>query len=136
MSPEELIRLSNCLDCAGASRRDFLKTSIGSVAAIGAASAGLTSIVRPSRAFAADNASAATSETLVQQLYSSLRAEQKKIICFPFDHPLRSKVDNNWHIIKQPIADVFDKDQEGLDSRHLHRHAQRRICLHEGHSAG
>ena len=115
MTPEEIIRSWNCPECAGASRRDFLKTSLGSLAAIGAASAGLSNLAASRRVLAADApAAAATSETLVQQLYSSLREEQKKIICFPFDHPLRSKVDNNWHIIKQPIAQVFDKDQRAL----------------------
>ena len=54
------------------------------------------------------------SETLVQQLYKSLNDEQRKTICFPFNDPLRSKVDNNWHIIKQPISAVFNPDQRDL----------------------
>ena len=48
----------------------------------------------------------ATSETLAATLWKSLRPEQKKVVAFPFDHPLRSKVDNNWEI-SEPIADVF-----------------------------
>jgi hypothetical protein len=108
----------SCPDCGGASRRDFLKHTIGGIAAAGAVSSGLLGVVGPARrAMAAapvTPASGAGSETLVAQLYKSLTDEQKKIICFPFDHPLRLKVDNNWHIIKDPITKVFDKDQQAL----------------------
>ena len=56
----------------------------------------------------------AKSETLVQQLYSSLSEEQKKSICFPFDHARRSMVDNNWHIVDQKLGTFFTKDQQAL----------------------
>lgn len=108
-----------CPDCGGASRREFLKHTIGGIAAAGAVSSGLLGVVgSPRRALGAAQAepvgAAGQSETLVGQLYKSLKDEQKQIICFPFDHPLRLKVDNNWHIIKQPISKVFDKDQQAL----------------------
>src|SRR5947209_17729006 len=106
-----------CPDCGGASRRDFLKHTIGGIAAAGAVSSGLLSVVGPSRramAAAPITPAGAASETLVAQLYKSLTDDQKKIICFPFDHALRLKVDNNWHIIKDPITKVFDKDQQAL----------------------
>ena len=106
-----------CPDC-GASRRDFLKHTIGGIAAAGAVSSGLLGVVGPvHRAMAAapvTPSAGAASETLVAQLYKSLTEDQKKIICFPFDHALRLKVDNNWHIIKDPVAKVFDKDQQAL----------------------
>jgi len=35
-------------------------------------------------------------------------------VVFPFDHPLRSKVDNNWHITKQKVADFFTPDQQAM----------------------
>ena len=54
------------------------------------------------------------SETLVAQLYKSLTDEQRKAICFPFEHELRSKVDNNWMIVKQSIASLLTKDQQDL----------------------
>ena len=57
---------------------------------------------------------ASQSETLVTTLYKALREEQRQAICFPFDHPLRSKVDNNWQITKQTIAEVFNKDQQAM----------------------
>src|SRR5205085_8889907 len=56
----------------------------------------------------------ATSETLVTTLYRSLSEEQKKTIVFPFDHPLRSKVDNNWHITKQRVGKDFTPDQQAM----------------------
>ena len=92
-----------CSDCDHLSRRGFLKTTVGSAAAIAAASAGVLGVSAiPNFSFADEAAIAPTptSETLVAQLYKSLKDEQRKAICFPFDHPLRSDVDNNWFIIK------------------------------------
>ena len=74
-------------------RREFL-----SAAALTAAAAPL--LARPPQ-----------SESLVAQLYSSLTEEQKRRLVFPFDHPLRSKVDNNWHITDDRIGRVFQPDQ-------------------------
>ncbi len=88
------------------SRREFLKIAATGGAAVAASSA--------LPAFAAEPAKAkATSETLVATLFKSLTAEQKKVVAFAFDHPLRSKVDNNWMIAKA-IADVFTKDQQAM----------------------
>jgi hypothetical protein len=58
-------------------------------------------------------ATKSSSETLAAALWKSLRPEQKKVVAFPFDHALRSKVDNNWEIT-EPIAEVFDKDQQAM----------------------
>lgn len=82
-------------------RRAFLKATAGGAVAVAGA-------VDPAKA-----APKATSETLVAALYKSLRPEQKKVVAFPFDHTLRSKVDNSWQITK-PIAEVFDKDQRAM----------------------
>jgi len=71
----------------------------------------LGGLVRPASAAVAAGAS---SETLVAQLYKSLNDQQRKIICFPFNDPLRSKVDNNWHIIKPTIKSAFNPDQRDL----------------------
>lgn len=107
-----------CADCNSLSRRGFLKTTVGSAAAIAAASAGVLGVGGiPNFSFADEPTSTAkpTSETLVAQLYKSLKEEQKKAICFPFDHPLRSDVDNNWFIIKNKrIKDSYSKDQQAL----------------------
>ncbi len=92
-----------CPDCAGVSRRDFLKTTIAASAALG----GLPLIGQAA-------AATATSETLVATLFKSLNEEQRKAVCFPFDHPLRSKVDNNWQIVDHAVAATFNKDQQQM----------------------
>lgn len=83
------------------SRRDFLSTSAGTLA----------SLIAQGQSHAA---SQPTGETLVQQLHGSLTEEQRKVICFDFNHELRSKVDNNWHIVKTPIGQLFKPDQVDL----------------------
>ena len=54
------------------------------------------------------------SETLATSLFHSLSVEQKSMICFPFDHELRKKVDNNWHITKQTVGSFLNKDQQAM----------------------
>jgi hypothetical protein len=54
------------------------------------------------------------SETLVTSFYKALREEQRKAVCFAFDHPLRSKVDNNWQITKQKIGELFNQDEQAM----------------------
>ena len=97
-----------CTCGAPISRRDFLKTTASGIAAA-AASSSLPLL--ESRAAPTPNSQ---SETLVTSFYKTLRPEQRQAICFPFDDPLRSKVDNNWHITKQSIGEFFDKDQQAV----------------------
>ncbi len=57
----------------------------------------------------------AASETLVSTLYKSLNEEQKSKVCFPFDHDLRWKVDNNWFISPVRIGSgFFTPDQKAM----------------------
>lgn len=86
-------------------RRDFLQMSLGSVAV---ASVGAL----PTWADAP--VSTPTSETLVATLYRSLTEKQREHITFAFDHPLRQKVDNNWHITKYHNKDLFTPDQQAM----------------------
>lgn len=91
-----------CPDCEGAnsSRREFLRTAaVGSVALAGAKAA---------------SKFVGSSETLVATLHKSLTPEQKQAVAFPFDHPLRSKVDNNWHIVPQQVGKFFTADQQAM----------------------
>jgi len=101
---------NTCADCGSShgTRRDFIKTT----AAVGLAttSTGLLSALPA----VAKEGPTAKSETLVQQLHGTLTDEQKKKIAFPFDHALRSKIDNNWHITKTRLDQDFDKDQQDL----------------------
>jgi hypothetical protein len=54
------------------------------------------------------------SETLVTSLYKSLSEEQKSTVVLPFDHPLRSKVDNNWFVSSARIGRFFNPDQQAM----------------------
>lgn len=100
---------TSCPDCspALASRRSFLKTSAGLLAGsalpiIGAEPA------KPS------------GETLTAQLFKSLTEEQRQKVAFAFDDPLRSKVDNNWLVVKHTLADTFTPDQQALVKEIFH----------------
>lgn len=68
----------------------------------------------------AENKPLPKSETLVATLYKSLSPEQNSKICFPFDHPLRSKVDNNWHITKEKIGKLLTVDQVAMVKEIFH----------------
>ena len=93
-----------CPDCeSGWTRRDFVK------AAGGAALAAAVPLVH--RASAAPTASS-SAETAARRLYESLSDEQRKVVCFDFDNPLRQTINANWAITKPTIADFFSKEQQ------------------------
>ena len=99
-----------CEDCCGISRRNFLKTTIAGTAVAAAGSL---------PAFAEKSGWLANTpgqpETLVATLFKSLNEKQRNEIAFAFDHPLRSKVDNNWNITKPTLGtDFFTKDQREM----------------------
>ena len=109
--------LHTCPDCGdshGISRRELLKSTAAGVATLAVAGAGIITVGEPRIACAAEAAGPAAPETLVASLFKSLNEEQMKAICFPFDHALRSKVDNNWHIVDKNIKDVLNPDQRQL----------------------
>jgi hypothetical protein len=94
-------------DCRKVSRRRFLQgTAAGAAAAISA----------PLVTRRADGAPSPSSrsETLAAQLFHTLDAGQRERICFPFDHPLRSRVDNNWHVTSPTLADLFTREQQAV----------------------
>ena len=86
------------------SRRTFIATT-ASASAIALASTSLQAKPQSEKKL--------TAETLVQSLYKSLDDEQREAICLPFDHPLRSKVNNNWHINKTRL-NQFSDDQQAM----------------------
>ena len=90
-----------CPDCDSVDRRRFLKTAALEPPA-------------PLGCRGAQRLTGASSETLVTTLYKSLTPEQKPKIAFPFDHPLRSKVDNNWHIMPMKSARSSSPDQQAM----------------------
>src|SRR5438552_12053792 len=104
-------KLSNLCDCdcsCPINRRAFLKTTVTGVAA---AATGCVSVTKEPRDPVAVKSQ---SETLVATLYKSLNEEQRKAVAFPFDHPLRSQVDNNWHITEKKTAQFYSKDQQEM----------------------
>ena len=99
-----------CPDCdRPLSRRDFMRTAVGGLAA-----ASVLPLVCPVHGpvHAAPTPSSGP-ETLVAQLYKSLKDDQRKSICFPFNHELRSKVDANWNIVDKTVGDL-NPDQQAL----------------------
>ena len=106
-----------CPDCDSLTRRDFLKTTVGTVAVASATAAGIITVT-PRSAYAAEASSslatASQPETLVASLYKTLNEEQKKLVAFPFDHPLRRQVNNNWFITKKGIKELLNPDQQAM----------------------
>jgi len=65
--------------------------------------------------------------TAVARFHKSLTKAQREQICFPFDHPLRSVVKNNWEIVKPAISDL-NKEQQALC-----REIMKGLCSEDGH---
>jgi hypothetical protein len=110
MSPKHSPLSCDCCAHIEVSRRSFLKTTLGGLAAAGTGAIPLLAS-QPGEPSAGTGG---TSETLVTTLYQSLTDEQRKAVVFPFDHPLRSKVDNNWYITKQRVGTDFTPDQQAM----------------------
>jgi uncharacterized protein YejL (UPF0352 family) len=91
-----------------------MKSAAGGVAAASLASAGIFSLSITPRALAVEAAAKAAPETLVAQLFKSLTDAQRQVIAFPFDHKLRSEVNNNWMIVDKAINSILTKDQLAL----------------------
>jgi hypothetical protein len=101
----------DCPDCGdGLSRREFVRKAAGVAVAGGL----IPTIVAPRRAVAAPSASS-PAETAVKRFYDSLSDDQRKEICFPFDHPLRKRISANWAITKPKIDDFTKEQQKVLD---------------------
>jgi hypothetical protein len=98
-----------------ASRRQFLKGVGG--AAVMAATAGtpLWAVAKSAAAKTlAANASSATPETLVAELYKTMTDAQKSAVCFGWDHPRRLMIGNNWNIVPQTIGEFFTPAQQDV----------------------
>lgn len=108
---------------ANLSRREFVK-----VLGTGALAAGALPLVGAAKAVAsAGPTPSAPAETAVARFYKTLKDEQRKLICFPFDHPLRSKVQNNWAIVKPTIGDLSAEQQA------LCQEIFKNLCSEEGY---
>ncbi len=95
-----------CPDYAAVSRRGFLKSTLGAAA--------VTSLGGVPIIGRAAEATKLKSETLVGTLFKSFSEEQRKALCFAWDNPLRTEVDNNWHITDQHISAFLTPDQNQM----------------------
>lgn len=86
-------------------RREFLAWS-------GALAAALPAAVRGAETAATSTVEPRFSETMVTELYRSFTPDQKKILCFGFDDPLRKKVSANWDITKPAISELTKVQQD------------------------
>lgn len=100
----------DCPECGdGLNRRDFARLVAGAAVAGGL----LPRVGGASRAIAAPTARS-TAETAVKRFYDTLTADQRKVVCFPFDHSLRSTINANWAITKPTIEELFNKEQQAI----------------------
>lgn len=98
-----------CPECGEVvSRREFVQRA----AAAGLATAGGAWLLGSSARAAPTPQSAA--ETAVARLYNSLTPEQRQVICFPFDHPLRQRISANWAITEPTIGKFFTNEQQAI----------------------
>jgi Protein of unknown function (DUF3500) len=114
-----------CADGPAVSRRQFVRT-VGT----GVLAASAPILGRPAFAEGAAKAGptpSAPAETAVGRFYKTITPEQRKVICFPFDHPRRSMVNNNWAIVK-PTIDTFNPEQQSLC-----REIMKNLCSEEGY---
>lgn len=102
-------------DATSSPRRHFLKNTL--LGGLGlAASTQLPGLIVPRTIWGTPTRGGSTpsSETLVATFYKSLTDQQKQAIAFEFNHPLQSKVDNNWHITPQKIGEFYSADQQAM----------------------
>lgn len=106
-----------CLDCEGVDRRSFLK-------AVGAGAAALPLFAEP-KIHAAPPTRTSPPETAVLALFNSLSEEQKRQVCFAWNHTetagatprglLRTHTSNNWQITSPFVAsDFFTRNQQTI----------------------
>ncbi len=97
---------SSCPDCQGDfTRREFVQVLGGTALAAGALP----------RLVSAAPKSDSPAETSVGKLFKTLSDDQKKEICFPFDHQRRRTINANWHVTKPGIGtNFYTKDQQAL----------------------
>ena len=105
-------KIHECECCSAFTRREFVRT-LGA----GVLAASVPFIGRTAHAVALDGPAKVgpsvsdLAETAVARFYKTLSKEQRSLICFPFDHPLRSVVRNNWAIVKPAITDMTNEQQ-------------------------
>ena len=106
-----------CPDCdQDMTRRDFGRLAV----AAGATPLLSTSLVA---------ATGSMHDTAVTKLYATLSDQQKKVICFPFEHGLRQRINANWKITEPRIEDDFYTEEQ----RRLIDEIYRSVTSEDGH---
>lgn len=104
---------ADCPDCSAGSRRDFVR-SVASAAVAGGLLGRFAPAVRAGFPTADQKGMNRPAETAAVRLYQSLSDDQKKVVCFPFDHELRRKIHANWQITKPSVDEFFKPEQQKL----------------------
>ena len=112
-----------CTDCNPSNRRSFIKTVAG------ASALALLSTRSLSAGLFSGPSLNSASETAVSEFFKSLTDEQKKTLCFPFEHELRHRISANWHVTKPTLGEIFyTSPQREMISRII-----KGLCSEEGH---
>jgi hypothetical protein len=110
------IECPDCHDDKAFSRRDFVRAVGGAATAL--AFTGISPVLGATRKLIADNPGKPTpkskAETAAKRLFESLTSDQKRTICFPFDHDLRKKINANWAITEPTIEKGYTKEQQAV----------------------
>ncbi len=106
MAAERKVVCPECGESAGGvSRRAFMK-GVGAAAVV--ASSGVW--VAPA---GADGPKVAP-ESLVKRLYDGLNAKQREVVCLPWEHAARTRINANWAVTKPTVEEFFTPDQQQL----------------------
>ncbi|MBX3436471.1 MAG: DUF3500 domain-containing protein [Planctomycetaceae bacterium] len=99
---------TQCPECStNLSRREFVR--VVGTAAVAAASSpllptGKSAVAAPTKTSAAESA--------VQRLYETVTPQQASVICLPFDHASRFKINANWEVTEPLIGSDFYTDEQ------------------------
>ena len=104
------IQHASCSVPGNLTRRRFLETTTAGLATASA----LSPLLENPAAAANEAAKKPAPETLVTRFFKTLTDNQKKLMTFSFDDPLRQAVNNNWHITKATVGATFSRDQQAM----------------------
>jgi hypothetical protein len=113
-----------CSFCTPISRRDFVKTIGAGALAATVPIIGQSVAAGPVPAGPTPKSAA---ETAVARFYKTLTAAQRNILAFPFDDPLRKRVENNWSIVKPTIGELTAEQQS------LCTEIMKNLCSEDGY---
>ncbi|QDV34228.1 DUF3500 domain-containing protein [Tautonia plasticadhaerens] len=94
------------------SRRQFVR-AVGGAAAIGglAPFVGLGTGAARAAVLGEGPSPKSAAETAAGRLFESLKPEQREVLCFSYDDPLRKKINANWAITEPTIGELSTEQQ-------------------------